>query len=187
MNPSPNPATVGLFRPPLTTPLLAESLRTDLGHALENYCAPLVAYCERQQENDDLTEAQFRHGQQICDALAALVRYDEHTDQLLRHYRAALTAGQELAAAQVPTLEAALQPDWQAIALRLLGRLHRYEPAPAPSPLVARVRALLDSPALQARAARPLDKRRALAGITAHDLDPHALTALSPPVHAQSR
>lgn len=164
-------ATVGLFRPPLAVPALAEAQRTRLGTELENFLLPLVAYCERQQENDDLGLAQFQHVQAIRAALDALLCYDEHTEALLAYFRDALAAAQQLAAAQVPTLEAALHPDWEAIAGRLLERLPLPTPAPAPTPLVARIQRLLATPAMQARAALPLDHRRAIAGITSADLD----------------
>jgi hypothetical protein len=72
----------------------------------------------------------------------------------------------------------AVQPraplNWEAIAFRLLDRLQQYEPelAREPSDLVKRVRAHLDSPSMKARAALPIEHRRALAGITSHSLTP---------------
>lgn len=47
-------------------------------------------------------------------------------------------------------------------------------PGYTPSPLVARVNAHLHSPAVQVRAAQPLDQRQALAAITVNDLPPNA-------------
>lgn len=57
-------------------------------------------------------------------------------------------------------------PDWEAIASQLAGLL----PPTAPTALMSRCRAFLDSPAMQARAALPLAQRMALAEITSHHL-----------------
>lgn len=60
---------------------------------------------------------------------------------------------------------------WEAVVFRLLDRLHRHEPAPAPSPLVTRVRRFLEVEALQARAAFPLAERQRLASVTSSTFD----------------
>lgn len=97
--------TVGPPRSPLETPAIAEVQRTELGNALESYLAPLVEYCERQEQNEELSTAQFQHVRRISEAIEAVLRYDEQTEQLLGHYREALAAGQQLALERIPPLE----------------------------------------------------------------------------------
>jgi len=95
-------------RPPLATPHLGEAIRTLLSQELENYLAPLVAYCDAQPDEQHLTQAEFRHGVELRQAIDALLRYDGHTEQLLAYYRRALAAAQQLATARLPNLEQAL-------------------------------------------------------------------------------
>ena len=173
--PTPIPApTVGLFRPPLAVPRLAENRRATHGQALTNYLTPLVEYCDRQEENDELSLSQFEHVQRIREAVVALVAYDKSSEELLDYYRRSLTAGQEIAAAQVPSLEQALAPDWEAIAMRCFAKLEQHLPPREPSDLEKRIRRHLDQPHMQARAALPLEQRRALAAINSYTLDQHA-------------
>lgn len=101
------PLATGL-RPPLATPHLAEAIRASLGQQLENYLAPLVAYCDAQPDGEHLELAAFRHGYQVRQAIDALLRYDAQTEQLLTYYRQALAAAQQLAATHLPSLEQAL-------------------------------------------------------------------------------
>lgn len=97
--------TVGPPATPLETPAIAEVQRTELGKALESCLAPLADYCERQEQNEELSTGQFQHVRRISQAIEAVLRYDEQTEQLLSHYRGALAAGQQLALERVPTLE----------------------------------------------------------------------------------
>jgi hypothetical protein len=95
---------------PLATPAGTEAQRTALGQQLEVYLAPLVAFCDQQLTDDNLDQQAFRHGHAIREAIAALLRYDEKTEELLTRYRTALAVAQPLAAAQVPSLEQVLTP-----------------------------------------------------------------------------
>lgn len=194
---------------PLATPAGTEAQRTALGQQLEAYLAPLVAYCDQQATDDNLDQQAFRHGYAIREAIAALLRYDEKTEELLTRYRTALAVAQPLAVAQVPSLEQALTPNptaAQLLAEREADPLYRlgytrgrrrgtaetearYEhlvslyaqyatlvpPAGySPSPLTTRLTTLLASPAMQQRAALPLDTRRVLGSFSSDDLRPHA-------------
>jgi hypothetical protein len=96
---------------PLAIPASTEAQRTELGQQLEAYLAPLVAYCDQQIINEDLDQQTFRHGYAIREAIAALLRYDEKTEELLTRYRTALAVAQPLAAVQVPSLEQAITPN----------------------------------------------------------------------------
>lgn len=166
-------AALGLFRPPLATPVLAEQAHELLGQQLEQALLPLDAYCTKQEAREDLSDWQADRVAEIRQALDALMRYDGQVEELLDRYRDGLAAAQEALAAQVPTLEAALQPNWQAIAERLSARLERYEPAPAPPPpLIDYLRRYLAQPHWQARLALPLDHRRAVANINSFTLNP---------------
>jgi hypothetical protein len=103
------PPTLSPFqRPPLATPHLGEAIRNLLSQELENYLTPLVAYCDAQPDEQHLTQAEFRHGVELRQAIDALLRYDGHTEQLLTYYRQALAAAQQLATARLPSLEQAL-------------------------------------------------------------------------------
>jgi hypothetical protein len=103
------PAPLSPFqRPPLATPQLGEAIRTLLSQELENYLAPVVAYCDAQADEQHLTQAEFRHGVELRQAIEALLRYDAQTEQLLAYYRQALAAAQQLASARLPSLEQAL-------------------------------------------------------------------------------
>jgi hypothetical protein len=103
------PAPLSPFqRPPLATPHLGEAIRTLLSQELENYLAPVVAYCDAQPDEQHLTQAEFRHGVELRQAIDALLRYDAQTEQLLAYYRQALAAAQQLASARLPSLEQAL-------------------------------------------------------------------------------
>jgi hypothetical protein len=104
---TPLPLTAGL-RPPLATPHLSEAIRATLGQQLENYLAPLVAYCDELPANEQLALAEFRHGYELRQAIDALLRYDAQTEQLLTYYRQALAAAQQLATSRLPSLEQAL-------------------------------------------------------------------------------
>jgi hypothetical protein len=55
--------------------------------------------------------------------------FNGQTEELLAYYRTALGTAHTQLAGQVLALEQALGIDWHSIALRLLARLHRYEPA----------------------------------------------------------
>lgn len=169
----PQHAAVGLFRPPLAFPLLAEAHRADTDKALENYLAELNAYCnamEARHDEQPLSEDEFELVFHLRQTLNAAASHDTQTTELLAYYRQALTAGQQLAAAQVPTLAQALRPDWESIAMRCFEKLALHLPPREPSELEKRIHGFLDQPSMQARAALPLDHRRALAGITSHDL-----------------
>ena len=48
--PSLLPATLGLFRPPLATPLIAESFHQDLSEQLMQALLPLRDYCVAQEK-----------------------------------------------------------------------------------------------------------------------------------------
>jgi hypothetical protein len=95
-------------RPPLATPHLGEAIRAQLGQELENYLAPVVAYCDAQPHQEHLTQAEFRHSVELRQAIDALLRYDAQTEQLLAYYRQALAAAQQLATTRLPSLEQAL-------------------------------------------------------------------------------
>ena len=101
-------ASAGLPPSPLTTPVIAEQTRTQLGKALENHLAALVDYCDRQEADDNLSQADFTHTYELRQTIAALLAYDDHTEQLLTRYREALAYAQQQQAVRVPTLEFAL-------------------------------------------------------------------------------
>lgn len=61
-------------------------------------------------------------------------------------------------------------PPWEEITFRLLAR---FPIKRDPDPLVARIRAHLDQPHMQARAALPVQERRALLTINSHSLTPN--------------
>lgn len=105
---STTPPLAASLRPPLATPHLSETIRTTLGQQLENYLAPLVAYCDALPDDEQLDLAEFRHGYELRQAIDALLRYDAQTEQLLAYYRQALAAAQQLAITRTPSLEQAL-------------------------------------------------------------------------------
>jgi hypothetical protein len=98
----------GLPPSPLTTPVIAEQVRIELGKALESYLAPIVEHCDRQEANEDLTTADFKLVYAIRECIAALFRYDDHTEVLLARYRDALAFAQQQPAAEAPSLEYAI-------------------------------------------------------------------------------
>jgi hypothetical protein len=163
-------ATLGLFRPPLATPAIAESFHEQLGHELSQALLPLLVYCETVEGNPDLTAGQFQHAERIRTALDALVTYNTQAEGLLDYYRTGLATAQGIAAEQVPSLSTAARVDWEAIAMRLHGHMEPTLPPRAPSPLAARVARFIAQPDQQARLLLPLDQRRAVAGITSTDL-----------------
>lgn len=178
----------------LATPAVGEATRAELAQQLESYLAPLVAYCDAQQADDNLGLADFRHGYQVREAIDAMLRYDAATESLLAHYRAALAVVRQQAAAQVPSLEHALLCQLSPAQQRayretdpvyrlgyVRGQRHVADlyahldtraapPDYVPSALEARTAAHLSQPHLQARLQLPLADRQALASITAHHL-----------------
>ena len=185
----------------LATPGEAEARRALLERQMENYLTPLSQYCNDLPTLDQLGPDEFRFAYQVREALDALLRLDEATDELLTTYRGALTTAQQQAAARVPSLEEALglpKPEPSDHATDPLYRLgwvrgarqtqRQYErvvslyaehailvppPSYTPSPLVVRVQNLLSSPAMQAYAALPLATRQALNALTPADLHAH--------------
>lgn len=61
-------------------------------------------------------------------------------------------------------------PDWEAIAMRMFAR---FPVKPYEDDFTRRVRAHLDSPSMRARAALPIEQRRAIAQITSFHLPDH--------------
>lgn len=114
----------------------------DTTAALHAAVVPLAAYVAR-------TPAGNRHADQVAAAVDAVADYVEEAEREEHHRHG--------------------QPNWQALVYRLAAHI---EPTAPPSALVVRCRALLDSPRLQARAARPLAQRMALAQLNSHYLGP---------------
>ena len=108
--------------------------------ALRAAIEPLAAYVAR-------TPAGNRHADAVATAVDAVADYVEEAEREAHRRQ--------------------LQPDWQAVAMRMA---ERVEPTAPPSALVLRCRALLNSPRLLARAALPLAQRMALAQINSHHL-----------------
>lgn len=166
--------TPGPFRPPLAAPRVSEQTHELLGYELAQALRPLAAYCAAQEAREDLSDWQAERVAELRYALRTLGRYDGHVEDLLARYRAALAAAHQALADRLPALEAALPPDWERIAGRLLVRLARHGPRPVPTPLAARLAAWLRQPDWRTRATRPPDHRRALAAITSAHLRPRA-------------
>lgn len=183
----------------LATPASAEAQRAELAQQLENYLTPLVAYCEAQRADDNLSTADFRHGYQVREAIDAVLRYDAATEALLAHYRTALATVQAQAQAAAPTLEHALLCQLPPAAQRAYreadpvyrlgfsrGQRHVADlyahhdtrsalPDYVPSALEIRVAAHAAQPHVQARLSLSVADRQALATVTGHHLPhPHA-------------
>lgn len=108
--------------------------------ALRTAVAPIAAYVAR-------TPAPNQHADRCAALVDAVADYVDEVE--------------EAEAAR------AAEPDWQALAYRMVAAL---DFPPSTNPLVLRCQRLLDSPALQRRAARPLAQRMLLATITSHHL-----------------
>ncbi len=131
---TPTDRLAALVFPKLSTPASLENIRDARAQELENFFAPVIAYCDHQQADEYLSQEDFKHVFALRQAIDALLGYDEATEKLLTHYRDALTEGQRIAAQLVPSLDEALglppapQPtgDRAAVPLYRLGWFRGY-------------------------------------------------------------